>query len=188
MKGNATRCDDRQRRHDKAWQRLHSSRQGHAWTRPGSASEPSWPTEPRPTLGIQAGWCHLSHATAAQLVAGGRPGSECVARNERSNERGRGAAGSPDPYARSEPRSVCSFRAPIRMLVQSPIRMLVQSSDLFLLASRGPYLVTSRGPVRIGLPQFLCYWAVPQFLCYWAAGFNWVRTLRKCSQWLGGWM
>jgi hypothetical protein len=30
--------------------------------------------------------------------AGGRPGSECAARNERSNERGRGAAGSPDPY------------------------------------------------------------------------------------------
>jgi hypothetical protein len=32
-----------------------------------------------------------------QHVAGGRPGSECAARNERSNERGRGAAGSPDP-------------------------------------------------------------------------------------------
>jgi hypothetical protein len=29
--------------------------------------------------------------------AGGRPGSECAARYERSNERGRGAAGSPDP-------------------------------------------------------------------------------------------
>jgi hypothetical protein len=34
---------------------------------------------------------------AAQHVAGGRPGSECAARYERSNERGRGAAGSPDP-------------------------------------------------------------------------------------------
>jgi hypothetical protein len=34
---------------------------------------------------------------AAQLVAGGRPGRERAARHERSSERGRGAAGSPDP-------------------------------------------------------------------------------------------
>jgi hypothetical protein len=39
-----------------------------------------------------------SHVSgAAKHVAGGRPGSECAARHERSNERGRGAAGSPDP-------------------------------------------------------------------------------------------
>jgi len=36
---------------------------------------------------------------AASTYAGGRPGSECAARNERSNERGRGAAGSPEPDA-----------------------------------------------------------------------------------------
>jgi hypothetical protein len=37
------------------------------------------------------------HAAGRQHVAGGRPGSERAARHERSSERGRGAAGSPDP-------------------------------------------------------------------------------------------
>ena len=43
----------------------------------------------------------LRPEAAASTYAGGRPGSECAARNERSNERGRGAAGSPDPDARA---------------------------------------------------------------------------------------
>ena len=38
-----------------------------------------------------------SRKTAAQLVAGGRPGKERAARHERSSDWGRGAAGSPDP-------------------------------------------------------------------------------------------
>src|SRR5258707_3964426 len=41
----------------------------------------------------------LRAEAAASTYAGGRPGSECAARNERSNERGRGAAGSPEPDA-----------------------------------------------------------------------------------------
>ena len=41
----------------------------------------------------------LRPEAAASTYAGGRPGSECAARNERSNERGRGAAGSPEPDA-----------------------------------------------------------------------------------------
>jgi hypothetical protein len=36
-------------------------------------------------------------SAAASSYAGGRPGSERAARHERSSERGRGAAGSPDP-------------------------------------------------------------------------------------------
>src|SRR5215470_7074986 len=38
--------------------------------------------------------------------AGGRPGSECAARHERSNERGRGAARSPDTEREWHPTSV----------------------------------------------------------------------------------
>src|ERR1700681_1045375 len=51
----------------------------------------------RAALGTQ-GSAKSSYAqpkTPKASSAGGRPGSECAARHERSNERGRGAAGSP---------------------------------------------------------------------------------------------
>ena len=51
---------------------------------------------------VAVGCCPRTEDGASELLgvrstsAGGRPGSECAARHERSNERGRGAAGSPD--------------------------------------------------------------------------------------------
>ena len=44
--------------------------------------------------------------SAEGAFAGGRPGKERAARHERSSDWGRGAAGSPDPYHVTEPRSV----------------------------------------------------------------------------------
>jgi hypothetical protein len=72
-------------------------------------------------LGIQGALCHLSRTTAASSYAGGRPGSECAARHERSNERGRGAAGSPDPY-----------------LVQTLDPYVVKSPNLYLVLALDP--------------------------------------------------
>jgi hypothetical protein len=71
-----------------------------------------------------------------QLVAGGRPGSECAARNERSNERGRGAAGSPDPYPRMS-TDLFLLASPIRTSLRARTSSASVHSVRRLSSSRG---------------------------------------------------
>src|SRR5258708_39163755 len=97
----------------------------------------------------------LRAEAAASTYAGGRPGSECAARNERSNERGRGAAGAP----RGAKRNVGSPE-PGALYYTNLIKSAGYSPDGCTRFRRDSAPQTTHGPMRWSKTQVTMICAV----------------------------